>query len=106
MAKKSRAPPLERRRDPQSLAGLYLDQLLGKGVRRSRILVDATGGTVAMSLGCFQAAEQRRVTSTYLKGREEATVGGWKEMHIQNPHLPEAGQPIYLSRPGAEPEAE
>lgn len=89
--------------ETRALAGLYLDQLLGKGISRSRILVDATGGTVAMSLGCFQAAEQRRIASIYLKGREEVTAGGWKEMYIQNPHLPEAGQPIYLSRPAAEP---
>jgi len=74
----------------------HLERFERRGLAKERILVDTTSGTVPMSLGCFQAAEEEDVASIYVLSRH----GG----RIEDPSDLDAGNPIYMSNPHAERE--
>jgi hypothetical protein len=90
-------------RESKALVGFYLEQLLAKGVQRSKILVDTTGGKVPMSIGAFQAAEERKIATVYLKGtRPETNRAGSVDYWIKDPKDPSDGVLLYMSNPAAD----
>ena len=66
------------------------------GISRQRIFIDTTGGTKPMSLGAFQAAEEVRVSSIYVRGRA-ARPGSQDAQFILDPTDRAHGDPRYMS---------
>lgn len=86
----------------KALVGQFLEQLTAKGIPRSRILVDTTGGKVPMSIGAFQAAEERQVASIYLRGKQpETNKAGFVDYWVKDPHAAEDGEVLYVSNPAS-----
>lgn len=83
-------------RDAKDLTGRFLDRFRALGVARGRTFVDTTGGTVPMSLGVFQAAEEAGVSSLYVRGRAPKDEGG-EAIFIVDPADPKHGEPVFLS---------
>ncbi len=73
----------------REIARLMIDTAISQGVPPSQIFVDTTGGTVPMSIGLFQAAEEAGVSTIYVEG----TVNGI----IKDPLNPAHGRPIFIS---------
>ncbi len=71
------------------LAKKFINLFLNDSIPSEQIFVDATGGTVPMSIGCFQAAEEMGVSSIYVIGTDNG--------FIKKPGLKEQGNPIFLS---------
>ncbi|RMG25597.1 MAG: hypothetical protein D6732_22195 [Methanobacteriota archaeon] len=83
---------LENAFDPEAayaIAQSLIQMLLNRGIDASQIFVDTTGGTVPMSIGCFQAAEEAGVSSIYVMGTQKGV--------IKLPQKQEHGEPIFLS---------
>ncbi len=72
----------------------FIDRYRGLGIEREEILVDTTGGTAPMSIGAFQAAEERAVSTVYATGSVK------NEGKIKNPKDPEAGTIRFMSNHG------
>ncbi|NOX37245.1 MAG: hypothetical protein GXO78_06895 [Calditrichaeota bacterium] len=75
--------------DSYTLTKQYIRRFLEIGIPPNKIFVDATGGTVPMSIGCFQAGEEMGVSSIYVIGTDNG--------FITNPTKKEHGIPIFLS---------
>lgn len=72
------------------LAKTYLRRFIENGISRQKIFVDTTGGKVPMSIGCFQAAEEMRVSSIYVRGtRRQGKIGDAKRKAD--------GDPVFMS---------
>lgn len=78
--------PRESKKTVKLFLQVFLDRL---DLRPEEVFVDTTGGTVPMSVGAFQAAEEIGVSSIYVRG----AVGG----KIEKPGRREQGAPIYIS---------
>lgn len=59
------------------------------GIPESEVFVDTTGGTVPMSIGAFQAAEERNLSSIYVIGKDKGKIKDWKKR--------QDGIPVYIS---------
>lgn len=55
----------------RDLANRYINYYLEKGIPRDEIFIDTTGGTVPMSIGCFQAAEENNISTFYIIGKDK-----------------------------------
>ncbi|MBI5142692.1 MAG: hypothetical protein HZA20_10980 [Nitrospirae bacterium] len=85
--------------DPYDLPGIktmaakWIRRLEAEGLSLDTIYADTTGGTVPMSLGVFQAAEESGISSIYVIGKHE---GG----RILKPEVSDEGKPILISDRG------
>ena len=70
----------------KAFARYFIERFLDEGIQPENIFVDTTGGTVPISIGAFQAAEEMGVSSIY--------VIGW----ITDPKDPEQADVIFISR--------
>ncbi len=80
--------------DSRRMALHFVDRFKRLGIHRHRIFVDTTGGTVPMSIGAFQAAEECAVSSIYVVGKGEK--GGRKGL-ILEPSDAHEGVPQFMS---------
>jgi hypothetical protein len=69
--------------------GMVIDWMLKQGLGKREIVLDLTGGTVAMSVAAFMAAEERRIDCQYIysefhKIKKELIPGSQKPILITN----------------------
>lgn len=63
------------------------------GYLPSEIFVDTTGGTVPMSIGCFQGAEEEGISSIYIGGTVK--IGG--NMIVEDPRKKSDGRAVFIN---------
>ena len=78
--------------DPQeskTLTSMFIDHFLAKQIEMDKIFVDTTAGKVPMSIGAFQAAEEKAVSTVYIVGTKNGL--------IKDPKNRGDGKPIFIS---------
>jgi CRISPR-associated protein (Cas_Cas02710) len=68
--------------------GMVIDWMLKQGLGKREIVLDLTGGTVAMSVAAFMAAEERRIDCQYIYSEFDK---------IKNQFIPGSQKPILIT---------
>ena len=68
---------------------MFIARLIDMGIAANKIFIDTTAGTVPMSIGAFQMAEEMGISSIY--------VVGTQDRFIKNPKKRAHGNPVFIS---------
>jgi hypothetical protein len=63
---------------------LVIDWMLAQGLKEEEVVVDLTGGTTAMSIAAFMAAEDRKIDCQYIQSKYDEA----KNIHIKGSQKP------------------
>ena len=67
----------------------FINRFIEKSIPVANIFVDTTAGTVPMSIGAFQTAEETGASSIYIVGT--------KDRKIENPKIRAHGDPKFMN---------
>ena len=76
--------------DAKTIASHFVDVFVADGIAPENIFVDITAGTVPISVGAFQAAEEKGVSTIYVVGTQNGLV--------KDPLRQDHGKPVFISR--------